>query len=173
MHETKVGGGTLFSQAGWIDPDPSGTWRSNRRRQRAGGHEASISPAAEIVSAPLGLIGKTWLLNPPRVMNFAAGVGIDEAIIQFEAAEAEGHAASGWWPLRQTPRPAPLLIEEVCGITIQYGPWDGGVYAVIDNVILSHPDGGVAVFPELSVARGVAFARVWEIAEQTMTTGTA
>lgn len=162
MIDVKTRTPSRIHSGGWIDPDEPGTWGGGERRRRAGGTAACVSPAAEIIAAPhpAGLIGKTWLLDPPRIAPFPDGMTFEAAIERLEAAELEGHGSRLWEPL--TPPSAPFHSEEIGSLLLQYGYALGGVTVAIDHTILSS-GGSILVFPDLASARLFAWAKAIEI----------
>lgn len=154
----------FFTSDGWVDPDPSGTSQSNYRRRRAGGNSAAASPAAEIQKTAIGLIGMSWLLDPPRHACFDKDIGFDKAILLLEAAENIGHGSDIWLPLKKS-RLKPFHTETMYGFKVHYiyiGRSPRGICVAVDAILLLNGSGGLAVFLDLTLAQIAAWLRASE-----------
>ena len=94
MHETEVNDGDLnVRSTDWIQADRSGT-----RHVRLDGYGGA--PTAELIATPLGWIGTSWIMQPPRTTMLPREDTLEWAVYRLENAEAEGQDALAWLPLK-------------------------------------------------------------------------
>jgi hypothetical protein len=102
MHEIEVIEGDLnVRSTDWIQAD-----RCGARFVRLDGYGGA--PTAELLTSPLGWIGTSWIMQPPRTAVFPRENTLEWAVYRLENAEAAGQEAPTWLPLK--------LPEHVAGV---------------------------------------------------------